>query len=64
MQVKRLNEAQYLPPIDAPCVAMTVLVLLLVVMWVADIYWEFLLTEAQKKDGGNDLADRAGHDEV
>jgi hypothetical protein len=39
-------------------------VLVLVVMWVADIYWEFLLTEAQKKDGGNDLADRAGHDEV
>lgn len=63
-EVKRLNDAQYLPPIDAPCLAMTVVVLVLVLLWVADIYWQYLLTEASKKGGGGSLPDLAGHDEV
>ena len=44
-EVKRQAQARYAPPVDAPCIFMTLVLLVLIGLWVADIWHEYLLEQ-------------------
>ena len=44
-EAKRQAQARYAPPVDAPCIFMTLVLLVLIGLWVADIYHEYLLAQ-------------------
>ena len=50
VEVKRQAEARYVPPVDGPCLCMTLAMALLIGLWVADIYYEYLLAQKSSDD--------------
>jgi hypothetical protein len=66
IEVKRQAESRYTPPVDGPCLGMTLVLVVLLGLWVADIYFEYVLqTSRDAAAQGEAGSDRpAGHDEV
>lgn len=53
LEVQRQAEARYVPPVDASCLCMTLVLVVLVGLWLADIYVEYLLQHS--RDAPTDL---------
>lgn len=46
IEAERQAQARYAPPADASCLCMTLVVVVLIGLWVADIYFEYLLAQS------------------
>jgi hypothetical protein len=46
VEVERQAQARYAPPADASCLCMTLVLVVLIGLWVADIYYEFMLAQS------------------
>lgn len=52
IETKRQAQAHYAPPADASCLCMTLVLVVLTGLWVADIYYEYLLAQSLSDDTG------------